>query len=84
MKENQLVLTARVDGFKFEDRRRKGEEFDSRHSPPGDMSLDQSIEYFNDDELLEVTPLSLRIRKRTLDTNKRGRADKRAKEALGA
>jgi GTP-binding protein len=48
------------------------------------MSLDQCIEYLNDDELLEVTPLSLRIRKRTLDTNKRGRADKRAKEVLGA
>jgi GTP-binding protein len=47
------------------------------------MSLDQCIEYLNDDELLEVTPDSLRIRKRILDSHKRGRDDKRAKEALG-
>ncbi len=64
--------------------RQSFKEIDDRHTPPRDMSLDQCIEYLNDDELLEVTPLSLRIRKRTLDTNKRGRADKRAKEALGA
>jgi GTP-binding protein len=48
------------------------------------MSLDQCIEYLNDDELLEVTPRSLRLRKRILDSHVRGRQEKRAKEALGA
>ena len=48
------------------------------------MSLDQCIEYLRDDELLEVTPKSLRIRKRTLDARTRGREEKRANEALGA
>jgi GTP-binding protein len=48
------------------------------------MSLDQCIEYLSDDELLEVTPKSLRIRKRQLDTHLRGREDKRAKVASGA
>jgi GTP-binding protein len=48
---------------------------------PRDMSLDECIEYLADDELLEVTPESLRIRKRLLDHNIRGRETKRAKEA---
>jgi len=59
-------------------------EIDNRLSPPREMSLDQSIEYLGDDELLEVTPKSLRIRKRQLDTHLRGREDKRAKVASGA
>ena len=64
--------------------RRSFKEIDDDLTPPRDMSLDQCIEYLNDDELLEVTPESLRLRKRILDSHKRGRDDKRAKEALGA
>ena len=63
--------------------RQSFKEIDDRLTPPRDMSLDQCIEYLNDDELLEVTLDSLRIRKRILDSHKRGREDKRAKEALG-
>jgi GTP-binding protein len=59
-------------------------EIDDRLTPPRDMSLDECIEYLGDDELLEVTPVSLRIRKRILDSRTRGREDKRAREALGA
>jgi GTP-binding protein len=58
-------------------------EIDERITPPRNMSLDECIEYLSDDELLEVTPESLRIRKRVLDRHERGRAAKRAKEALG-
>ncbi len=57
-------------------------DIDERLTPPRVMSLDECIEYLADDELLEVTPTSLRIRKRILDKNLRGRAAKRAKEAL--
>ncbi|MBN1265886.1 MAG: translational GTPase TypA [Anaerolineales bacterium] len=59
-------------------------EIDERLIPPRILSLDEAIEYLNDDELLEVTPESLRIRKRILDTHERGRKDKHAKEALNA
>jgi GTP-binding protein len=52
-----------------------------RLTPPVDMSLDECIEYLGDDELLEVTPKSLRIRKRILDHNLRGREAKRARVA---
>jgi GTP-binding protein len=55
-----------------------------RLTPPRQMSLDQCIEYLRDDELLDVTPESLRIRKRLLDSRTRGREEKRAKETLEA
>ena len=58
-------------------------EIDERLTPPREMSLDESIEYLNDDELLEVTPRSLRIRKRNLNTTARNKETKRTKEALG-
>jgi GTP-binding protein len=50
--------------------------------PYRDVSLDQAIEYLADDELLEVTPENLRIRKRILDSHQRGRDAKRARELM--
>jgi GTP-binding protein len=47
-----------------------------RLTPPRRMSLDEAIEYLAEDELLEVTPLNFRIRKRILSSEKRGRANK--------
>ena len=41
--------------------------------PPVKMSLEECIDFIEDDELLEVTPKSLRLRKRELDPNKRKR-----------
>lgn len=58
-------------------------EMETRLTPPRRMSLDEAIEYLADDELLEVTPLSFRIRKRILDTHERGRVTKLAKEEPG-
>ena len=58
-------------------------EIDERLTPPRVMSLDEAIEYLHDDELLEVTPDHLRLRKRILDTNIRIREDKRTREAVG-
>lgn len=42
-----------------------------RLTPPIQMSLEQCMEFISDDELLEVTPVSLRMRKRILDCNQR-------------
>ncbi|MGA2504288.1 MAG: translational GTPase TypA [Anaerolineales bacterium] len=53
-----------------------------RLTTPRQMSIDEAIEYLADDELLEVTPLSYRIRKRILNTDDRGKSDKKSKEAL--
>ena len=48
---------------------------------PRIMSLEQCLEYINDDELVEVTPKSLRLRKATLDRVQRGRERKNAANA---
>ena len=45
-------------------------------TPFTDLSLEQCIDFIEDDELLEVTPKSLRLRKRYLDANQRKRAAK--------
>ena len=45
---------------------------------PVKMALDQLMDYINDDELLEVTPQSLRIRKKILDFKERKRANRDA------
>jgi len=42
-----------------------------RLTPPKQMSLEQDLEFLADDELLEVTPLNLRLRKRVLDHGER-------------
>ena len=46
-------------------------------SPPRDFSLEQALEYIADDELLEVTPKSMRMRKKILDKHDRKRSEKR-------
>ena len=48
-----------------------------RLTPPRNMSLDDCIEYLSADELLEVTPQSLRLRKRVLNTEDRRKATRR-------
>ncbi len=63
--------------------RSSNKDIEVRLTPPRDMSLDEAIEYLADDELLEVTPQSYRIRKRILNTEDRGKQTKKAKEALG-
>jgi GTP-binding protein len=45
-------------------------------TPYTQLSLEQCIDFLEDDELLEVTPKSLRLRKRYLDPNQRKRAAK--------
>ena len=45
-------------------------------TPPTILSLEEAISYIGDDELLEVTPKSIRLRKRLLDPNERKRASR--------
>ena len=49
--------------------------------PPKLLSLDQSIEFIAEDELVEVTPLTIRLRKMELDQNKRASLRKKEKYA---
>jgi len=48
--------------------------------PPRPLSLDQAIEFIAEDELVEITPESMRLRKMELDAGKRAILEKRGKE----
>ena len=50
-----------------------------RLTPPRIFSLEQALEWINDDELVEVTPESIRMRKTILDRNARAKAAKNKK-----
>ena len=46
---------------------------------PRSLTLEEALEYINDDELVEVTPESIRMRKKILDKNAREKANKKQK-----
>jgi len=46
-----------------------------RLSPPRTLSLEQAIEFIGDDELVEVTPRSIRLRKRILKKDLRAKSE---------
>ena len=49
--------------------------------PPIQMSLEKAIEFIEDDELVEITPKNIRLRKKILDSKTRERLAARAKKA---
>ncbi|MGA9396848.1 MAG: translational GTPase TypA [Anaerolineaceae bacterium] len=61
--------------------RSSNKDIEIRLTTPRQMSLDEAIEYLSEDELLEVTPQSYRIRKRILNSEERGKQTKLEKEA---
>lgn len=50
-------------------------------TPPRNMSLDDAIEYIAEDELMEVTPINIRLRKKILKNEERGKLKKSAQKA---
>lgn len=62
--------------------RASGAEEAVRLVTPIEMSLDNAIEYISDDELIEVTPTNIRLRKKILGTEARIKIAKRAKKAM--
>lgn len=53
-------------------------------TPPREMILELALEYIGDDELVEVTPKNIRIRKRLLDPNERKRAFRQKRDLNNA
>ena len=49
-----------------------------RLTPPRELTIEQAIEWINDDELVEVTPAAVRVRKRILDHSRRKTSQKSA------
>ncbi|HSN68646.1 MAG TPA: translational GTPase TypA, partial [Thermoanaerobaculia bacterium] len=60
--------------------RASGSEINIPLEPPRAMTLEQCLEWIDDDELVEVTPQSIRIRKKILDHSQRKSASKRMAE----
>ncbi len=60
--------------------RSSGEGVKVQLTPPTILSLEQCLDFIQDDELLEVTPQSLRMRKRFLDTTKRRVMERQGKQ----
>lgn len=56
--------------------RAAGKEDAIRLSPPRAITLEYAISYIGDDELMEVTPRSIRLRKKELDSNERKKAER--------
>jgi GTP-binding protein len=47
--------------------------------PPLELTLEAALEYIEDDELIEITPKTVRLRKRSLGTSDRKRLSREAK-----
>jgi len=74
-KENDLVVNA-CRGKKLTNVRASGSDEAIRLTTPRILTLEQALEYIDDDELVEVTPKSIRLRKKILDANERKKAEK--------
>ena len=72
-RENDLVVNP-IKGKQLTNVRASGTDEAVRLVPPLDMSLEKAIEFIDDDELVEVTPKTIRIRKRFLKEHDRKRA----------
>ena len=79
-RENDLEVNV-IKGKQLTNIRAAGKDEAVRLTPPIRITLEKAIAYIGDDELVEVTPKSIRLRKRELDPNARKRAAKVAAEA---
>jgi len=75
-RENDLVINP-TKGKKLDNMRASGKDEVIALVPPIKHSLEQALEFIDDDELVEVTPKSLRLRKKLLTENERKRANKK-------
>ncbi len=76
-RENDLVVNV-AKAKKLSNMRSSGSDEATRITPPREHTLEQALEYIEPDELVEVTPNFIRMRKRVLDTNERKKSEKRA------
>jgi GTP-binding protein len=74
-RDNDLVVNI-VEGKKLTNVRAAGKDENEILTPPIRMSLEKAMSYIQDDELVEITPKSIRLRKRYLDPNERKRFER--------
>ncbi len=74
-KESDMMVNVRK-GKKLSNVRSSGTDEAIRLTPPHILTLEQALEYISDDELVEVTPESIRLRKKILCANDRKKSEK--------
>jgi len=74
-RDNDLVVNP-LKGKKLTNIRAAGKDENVVLTPPIRFSLEQAMEFIDDDELIEVTPASIRLRKRNLRANDRKRSER--------
>jgi GTP-binding protein len=74
-RDNDLVVNP-LKGKKLTNMRAAGKDENVVLTPPIRFSLEQAMEFIDDDELIEVTPTSIRLRKRNLRENDRKRSER--------
>ena len=75
-RDNDLVVNV-AKAKKLSNMRSSGSDEATRLTPPRELTLEQAIEYISDEELVEVTPRFIRMRKKILSTMDRKKAEKR-------
>jgi GTP-binding protein len=78
-RDNDLVVNV-IQGKKLTNIRAAGKDENVMLTPPLRLTLERALSYIDDDELVEVTPKSIRLRKRWLDPHERKRRE-RSREA---
>ena len=76
-RDNDLVVNP-LKGKQLTNVRAAGKDDNVLLTPPVKLSLEQALEFINDDELVEVTPRAIRLRKKLLKEHERKRASRQA------
>lgn len=76
-RDNDLIVNV-IKGKQLTNVRASGSDENIILTPPRRFTLEQAIDYIQDDELIEVTPSAIRMRKRLLTENERKRSDRKA------
>ena len=74
-RDNDLIVNV-IQGKKLTNIRAAGKDENTILTPPMRLPLERAMSYIDDDELLEVTPKSIRLRKRWLDPNERKKRER--------
>jgi GTP-binding protein len=81
-RDNDLVVNV-VEAKRLTNIRASGKDENIALTPPLRMTLERALSYIQDDELVEVTPASIRLRKRWLDPNERKKQERRREAEAG-
>ena len=76
-RDNDLVVNP-IKGKKLTNVRAAGKDENVMLTPPIQLTLEYAVEFIGDDELAEITPQSIRLRKRFLKEHERKRAERAA------